>query len=209
MSGTTKIIITAWASVLILAVAMPLRGQTAEPAPDEANAVCAAAKQYIEAVRRGDVEAMRRVWTPDGEYVDASGRVTKAQTMLQNIGDAPQGNIKSTDATAPASSLRFVTPDVAIEDGTCDLGASGGGVPQAGDSPSYGSSAMGTGCSTVCARQFRQARHRATSCIRSSGCLASGSANQAMQSFWSLRIGAKLATTSCEISSSCPKATRC
>ena len=127
MSGTTKIFIAACVSVLSLVVAMPLRGQAVEPAPDEASAVRAAAKQYIEAVRRGDVEAMRRMWTTDGEYIDASGRVTKAQSLLQDTRDAPQGNITSTDATGPTSSLRFITPDVAIEDGTCDLGASRGG----------------------------------------------------------------------------------
>jgi uncharacterized protein (TIGR02246 family) len=127
MSGTTKFLIAACASVLSFAIAMPLRGQAAESSPDEASAVRAAAEQYFEAVRRGDVEEMRRMWTTDGEYVDASGRVIKAQSLLQDARNAPQGNIKSTDAAAPTSSLRFVTPDVAIEDGTCDLGASGGG----------------------------------------------------------------------------------
>src|SRR5262245_47504888 len=44
--------------------------------------VRAASKRYVEATRKGDVDALRKIWTRDGDYVDAQGRKFKAQDMI-------------------------------------------------------------------------------------------------------------------------------
>jgi hypothetical protein len=54
----------------------------------------AASREYVAANRRGDLESLRKLWTPDGDYVDASGRVFKAQQLLQgqSAGSAPNAD---------------------------------------------------------------------------------------------------------------------
>lgn len=124
MGRTSNFLFLAYVAVAGLGAAVPVRGQVAETFPDEANAIRAAAKEYVAAVRRGDFEAMRRIWTPDGDYVDASGRLTKVQELFRERPAPSPSNVESTDASVATSSLRFITPDVAIEDGTNDVAAS-------------------------------------------------------------------------------------
>ena len=107
-------------------------GQAAADSRDETSAVRAAAKEYVEAVHRGDVETVRRMWTPEGDYVDASGLTTKAQELLRDQPAAPSSSAKPIDATPSPSSLRFITPDVAIEDGISNVGEPGSGSDSAG-----------------------------------------------------------------------------
>jgi uncharacterized protein (TIGR02246 family) len=126
-----SVILTCVAAVSIAATRLAY-GQAAADSRDETNTVRAAAKEYVEAIRRGDVEAVRRMWTPDGDYVDASGHPTKAQELLRDQPAAPPLSAKPTDATASTSSLRFITPDVAIEDGISNVGDPGNGSGAAG-----------------------------------------------------------------------------
>jgi len=85
----------------------------------QASAVRQAGKDYIEALNRGDAKALATLWTPDGVYVDATGRTFKAREMIeQNFADTTateNGEKLPVDAN---SSIRFVTSDVAIEEGT-------------------------------------------------------------------------------------------
>jgi uncharacterized protein (TIGR02246 family) len=127
MGWTSKDVFLACIALAALATTTPAYGQAATDSRDETNAVRAAAKAYVEAVRRGDVEAIRRMWTPDGDYVDASGRATKAQDLLRDLQGAPPSSAKPIDAPTSTSSLRFITPDVAIEDGISNVGEPGSG----------------------------------------------------------------------------------
>jgi uncharacterized protein (TIGR02246 family) len=131
MRRTIKSSFLACLALATLATTRLAFGQAADNSRDAAEAVRAAAKEYVEAVRRGDVEALRRMWTPDGDYVDASGRTTKAQELLRDRPDVPPSPAKPIDSAASPSSLRFITPDVAIEDGTCTVGESGSGADAA------------------------------------------------------------------------------
>lgn len=89
-------------------------------------AVRAAGKKYVAALRRGDSEAMRKMWTREGDYIDASGQSYSIRKLLSQDekssakGDAAE--VKSKDST-----IRFITPDVAIEDGTTGERASSNG----------------------------------------------------------------------------------
>jgi uncharacterized protein (TIGR02246 family) len=132
MGRTSKNVFLACIAAASLAATRLAYGQVAEDSRDESNAVRAAAKEYVEAVRRGDVDAIRRMWTPDGDYVDASGRITKTQELLRDRPVSLPSSAKPIDATTSASSLRFITPDVAIEDGISNLGEPGGGSDAAG-----------------------------------------------------------------------------
>jgi uncharacterized protein (TIGR02246 family) len=102
----------------------------------EEQAIRAAARQYIEALAKGDAKTMHAMWTADGDIVDESGRAMPAHDVIDreakareqrsggNPGDA-SANVKLT-----ASTIRFLTDDVAIEDGAVEVTREG--APPAG-----------------------------------------------------------------------------
>jgi uncharacterized protein (TIGR02246 family) len=80
--------------------------------------VRAAAREYLEALRRGDLKAAAEVWTADGEYTDAAGTSQKARKLLaEQTAAAGDEAVAEAEVKLPDSTLRFVTPDVAVEDG--------------------------------------------------------------------------------------------
>ena len=92
-------------------------------APDRAGdeqAIRAAAKAYQDALGRGDAKALADLWTPDGDIVDEHGNVLKGRetaalvTRTDAAGPRPAIRIRDTN-------VRFVTGDVAIEDGSVEV----------------------------------------------------------------------------------------
>jgi ketosteroid isomerase-like protein len=99
------------------------RAQVRRTANADEAAIRAAAGEYAAAVRRGDRDAIKRMWTADGDYIDASGRQFKVHNLVeQKLAESPADST-SAAPSVPASSLRFITVDVAIEDGASELGA--------------------------------------------------------------------------------------
>jgi uncharacterized protein (TIGR02246 family) len=93
------------------------------------EAVRQAGKDYLAAMAHGDVKALADFWTADGTYTDETGKTLKVRDMLAKSA----GNM----ATAPAAdvshvTIRFVTPDVAVEDGNCEMAAATGSEPVQG-----------------------------------------------------------------------------
>lgn len=77
-----------------------------------------AGKAYVEALRSGDGKALAASWTADGIYVDATGHSAKAQELIKQRFATGGGTPIDSDATVdPDSAIRFVTHDVAIEEG--------------------------------------------------------------------------------------------
>ncbi|MFM8734650.1 MAG: nuclear transport factor 2 family protein [Pirellulales bacterium] len=105
---------------LLMIVALVAARVGAADAAKDAEAIRAAAAAYQAALEKGDGKALAAIWTPDGDIVDAAGNVLKGRSTVEVLeppragaaADAkPRFTIEDTD-------LRFVTPDVAIEDGT-------------------------------------------------------------------------------------------
>ncbi len=94
--------------------------QTGSAARNDIAAVRAAAKEYLSAVQRGDQSALRKIWTSTGDYVDASGQRLKAEELIQQMVAEPAPKSLSDNQSASETQLRFITPDVAIEDGVAD-----------------------------------------------------------------------------------------
>ncbi len=109
-----------------LTLGMAARAEVAGGTGGEAGAIRTAAADYMAAVRRGDADALRKMWTESGDYVDATGQVYKAHDLIRPQAATPQPNEQSA-AVPPESSLRFITPAVAIEDGTFECGNAGDG----------------------------------------------------------------------------------
>jgi len=91
------------------------------------RAIRDAGKAYLAALRQGDVKVMAECWTAEGDYIDAAGQKVKARELFaqrSEQGGAPVDKIASSGAasTTPkdvtSTSIRFISSDVAVEDGS-------------------------------------------------------------------------------------------
>ncbi len=95
----------------------------------------AAMKAYLDASDRGDAASLLNMWTAEGDFIDASGARFNAREMLKEssaaAGSTPRAEGSNPRAEPSATSLRFVAPNVAIEDGaTGEVALSDGRVMQ-------------------------------------------------------------------------------
>ncbi len=101
----------------------------AEPADRgrDLEAIRAAARAYQDALGRGDAQAMAALWTPDGDIIDDGGRVLAGRTTVSLAPPSAQpAAAVRPDVTVRETSIRFLTDDVAIEDGTVEVRLAGG-----------------------------------------------------------------------------------
>jgi len=102
-------------------VAAPAAAAAPSPRAADEAAIRAASKAYLEALDQGDTEKLAALWTPDGDIVDAMGNrmVGREAVSLEKVAAAeassgPQFEIHET-------SLRFLSDEVAIEDGIVEV----------------------------------------------------------------------------------------
>ncbi len=91
----------------------------------DAAAIRAAAKAYVDALKSGDTKTLSGLWTADGDIVDDLGQVLRGRETVA----APAAGPRPADApefTITETNLRFLTADVAIEDGQVEVHAPGG-----------------------------------------------------------------------------------
>lgn len=108
----------------ILSILVVVVGATPHPgcaqSSDDEKAIRAAGVAYQEALLRGDGRALAAFWTADGDIVDDEGAVTKGRaTALLALPAAPGAS--RPDVQVHGTTLRFLTPDCALEDGMSDV----------------------------------------------------------------------------------------
>lgn len=115
--------------VMVIAVvaALPARGQTSE---DE-QAIRAAGAAYQQALERGDGKALGAFWTADGDIIDDSGNRMKGHETA-SLAVAPEPGTPRPEIKLRDTSLRFLAPGVALEDGVIEVKQPGAGLPSAG-----------------------------------------------------------------------------
>lgn len=112
-------------------IVLPMMAVASAAPDDDEQAIRAAGKAYQEALARGDGKAIAELWTADGDIIDEQGMVTKGRDTAALImppaeaGAGPKFDIQET-------SLRFLTPDVAIEDGNVTVTPPGAVAPLSG-----------------------------------------------------------------------------
>lgn len=107
---------------------------TAPPAAagaDAAAAVAAASRAYKEALDRGDAEAVKGMWTADGDIIDDMGNVTLGRSAAEGLAPAAEGDARPAFHIDDLS-VRVVDEDVAIEDGTVTVTPPGSSVAHHG-----------------------------------------------------------------------------
>ena len=118
---------------LAMACAMPcgsaVQAATAEPDPQQA-AIHKTAVAFVEAFHKGDAKALAAFWTSDGDYIDDTGRVLKGREAIEKSFAELFAANKGLKLRIEVASLKFPTPDTAIEDGTSAV------LPPDGSAPS-------------------------------------------------------------------------
>jgi uncharacterized protein (TIGR02246 family) len=112
--------------MLAAGVLLPAAEPTAARDQD-AEAIRAASREYIHSLEKGDGAALARFWTPDGDIGDDLGRTLPGRETVALIEPSSPASASVRPAKPATSiqetSLRFVAPDVAIEDGTVEVAA--------------------------------------------------------------------------------------
>jgi uncharacterized protein (TIGR02246 family) len=97
-------------------------------AEDQA-AIQKTAEAFVEAFHKGDAAAAAAFWTEDGDHTDISGRRLKGRQAVQQEFQNLFSEHKNLKIRIEGQSLRFVTPDVAIEEGISEVFGPDGSPP--------------------------------------------------------------------------------
>ena len=106
------------------AATMPIaRAQPGESrgSPVDVAAIRSAAAAYREALAKGDTDAVKAAWTADGDIVDGWGKRLRPQDMDTLDGGPAAATKPRPEFRQSESQLRFITADVAVEDGSVDV----------------------------------------------------------------------------------------
>ncbi|HMF16211.1 MAG TPA: SgcJ/EcaC family oxidoreductase, partial [Gemmataceae bacterium] len=108
-----------------------LPGQGGEPKGNakDKEAIAKCAEAFLDAFHKGDAKALAAFWTPNGEFIDQTGKHTRGRKALEKIFTALFAEQKDLKARIDSHSLNFVTPNVAIEEGTTEVFAPDGKPP--------------------------------------------------------------------------------
>jgi uncharacterized protein (TIGR02246 family) len=126
-----------WGFVSVLAATAAVAGASASAAwaadsPDRAKEEAALSKRaeaFVEAFHKGDAKAVAAFWTTDGDYVTESGQQLKGREAIEKAFKELFTQHKGLKVRIDSLSLRFVTPDVAVEDGISSVLNADGGPP--------------------------------------------------------------------------------
>ena len=111
------------------------QAQTAAPArasrqADE-DAIRAAAREYERALERGDGRALAAFWTAEGDIVDDHGQVHNGRESVAAT-TTPRDPATHAKVEIRQKSLRFLSADVAVEDGTVSVTPPGAATSASG-----------------------------------------------------------------------------
>src|SRR5262249_26801610 len=97
--------------------------------PEAEAALLKKAEAFVEAFHRGDAPGLAAFWTADRASPDQPGKHSKGRAAIEQAFGAFFAEHKGLKLRIDIASLRFVTPDVAVEDGTPAVIPPDGGPP--------------------------------------------------------------------------------
>ena len=117
----TTLLLAALALSGAFAAEVPAPAPAVDPAATSTEEIRRTAMAFAAAFHQGDVKALAGFWTPDGDYTDLGGRLLKGRDAIQDdFADLFSQN-KGLTLRIEVGSLRFPTPDTAIEDGVTSV----------------------------------------------------------------------------------------
>jgi uncharacterized protein (TIGR02246 family) len=118
-----------FAVALLLAGGVGVAQKDGEGKGKDGDAIFENAKAFVAAFDKGDVKALAAFWAEDGDYTDVRGRHVKGRAKIEAAFKETFADAKGLKLRIDSESLKFVTPDVAIEDGTTEVLHPDGGPP--------------------------------------------------------------------------------
>lgn len=109
--------------------ALPGLAEDSKSNPKEAEAIARQAEAFVAAFDKGDAKALAAFWAPDGDYTDQSGKRLVGREAIEKAFAGLFSEVKGLKVGINSLSLRFVTPDVAVEDGVTEVYPPGGQPP--------------------------------------------------------------------------------
>jgi uncharacterized protein (TIGR02246 family) len=105
-----------------------LSAQPSGNAQDKA-AIQKNAEAFVAAFHKCDAKALAAFWTMDGDYTPLTGHPLKGREAIEKTFREFFSQHKNLKVRIESLTLQFVTPDVAIEDGTSEVFSADGGPP--------------------------------------------------------------------------------
>ena len=102
------------------------RSQAKSSKASDEQAIRKAARALVQAMNKGDLDALMALWTSDADYFDESGKVTRGKDALTVLFKKGLAENKGSKVTGKTNSIKFLRPEVAIEDGTLEFAAPDG-----------------------------------------------------------------------------------
>lgn len=87
----------------------------------EGEAIAKRAEAFVDAFHKGDAKAVAGFWLPDGDFTDRDGHKIVGREAIEKAFAEFFAENKGLKLRIDSDSLRFLTPDTAIEDGTTSV----------------------------------------------------------------------------------------
>jgi uncharacterized protein (TIGR02246 family) len=110
-----------WYCAVLFTIALPLVAQNADE-----TAIRAIVQKYMDAREKQDAKAVESLFTSDADQLVSSGEWRKGRPDVVK-GTLASSQTSSGKRTITLTSIRFVTPGVAVADGRYELGGASGG----------------------------------------------------------------------------------
>lgn len=118
--------------LLLAALALGLSagpGAAQQPDPKDKAEIAKRQDAFVEAFHKGDAKAVAAFWAEDGDYTDMTGKHLKGRAAIEKAFAGLFAENKGLKIRIDSDALRFVTPDVALEEGTTSVIPADGGPP--------------------------------------------------------------------------------
>jgi hypothetical protein len=77
-------------------------------------------------MNKGDLNSLMAHWVHDADYIDEAGKVTRGKEALTGLFKKGLAEHKGSKISGKMHSLKFLRPDVAMEDGSLEFTAADG-----------------------------------------------------------------------------------
>jgi uncharacterized protein (TIGR02246 family) len=97
----------------------PLRAGADQPTgdPKDKEAIGKVVDSFVETFNKGQVKELANFWAPDAEYINSAGVRVQGRNEIEKVLENFFTENKGVKLRVDSESLRFVSPDVAMEDG--------------------------------------------------------------------------------------------
>jgi uncharacterized protein (TIGR02246 family) len=126
-AGGVILLAAAATAVVLIGRSAPDRAAAGGQAGGEAKSRTAAEadirkanENYSAALAAGDLDAIMAFWAPDADYIDESGKQTQGSDKIAGLFRKSLPEMKGSKVNIRVHALKFLRPDVCLEDGTVE-----------------------------------------------------------------------------------------